>query len=75
MSPPAPTPALTFPFPEFRLNDVVYLVGLHGNVSAGACGRIVGRYARDTDPRYVVSFEDQLCNDVRADEIVPANAA
>jgi hypothetical protein len=70
----APGHALTFLFPEFRHNDVVCLVGLHGNVSPGACGRIVGRFARDVDPTYVVSFEDQVCTDVRADELVPANA-
>jgi len=70
----AHTPGLGFPFPEFRRNDVVCLVGLHGNVPAGACGRIVGRFARDVAPTYVVSFEDQVCSDVRADELVPAIA-
>ena len=66
--------APAFPFPEFRRDDVVSLISPHGNASAGACGRIVGRYARDADPTYVVRFEDQVCNDVRPDELVPANA-
>jgi hypothetical protein len=61
---------------EFGINAVVRLVEPHGNVPAGASGRIVGRYARSSDPTYVVSFggRDQgVTTEVRADEIALAH--
>ena len=42
---------------EFHLNDAVRLVARVGDVPAGARGRVLGRFARETNPTYVVSFD------------------
>ena len=63
---------------EFRLHDRVRLLRGHGDVQAGARGRILGRYAREADPTYCVSFDSkQVCTDIRFDELalVPRLAA
>jgi hypothetical protein len=58
---------------EFLRNDVVRLLGRHGDVRFGSHGRIVGRFARD-DVTYLVEFDrGQGCaSDVRPGEIVRA---
>jgi hypothetical protein len=61
---------------EFRMNDNVRLLDRHGDVRSGTLGRILGRFARETCPTYVVSFEGdrvRIANDVRFDEIVLAD--
>jgi hypothetical protein len=61
---------------EFQLNDNVRLLDRHGDVRSGTLARILGRFARETSPTYVVSFEGdrvRIANDVRFDEIVLAN--
>ena len=65
-------PALT----EFRPNDSVRLLDRHGDVRSGTLGRILGRFARDTSPTYVVSFEGdrlRIAGDVRFEELVLAD--
>jgi hypothetical protein len=67
-----PTPSLT----EFHLNDNVRLLDRHGEVRSGTLGRILGRFARETGPTYVVSFEGdgvRVAGDVRSEEIVLAD--
>jgi hypothetical protein len=67
-----PTPNVT----EFRLNDNVRLLDRHGDVRSGTLGRILGRFARETGPTYVVSFEGddiRVAGDVRFEEIVLAD--
>lgn len=66
---PNPTPTPT----EFHLNDNVRLLARHGEVRSGTLGRILGRFARETGPTYVVSFEGdyaRIAGDVRFEEIV-----
>ena len=61
---------------EFQMNDNVRLLDRHGDVRSGTLGRILGRFARETSPTYVVSFEGdrvRIANDVRFDEIVLAD--
>ena len=61
---------------EFQLNDNVRLLDRHGDVRSGTLGRILGRFARETYPTYVVSFEGdrvRIASDVRFDEIVLAD--
>jgi hypothetical protein len=57
---------------EFRLHDDVRLLDDHDDVRSGALGCILGRYARELGPTYLVRFGDQVCNDVRFEEIVIA---
>jgi hypothetical protein len=60
---------------EFRLNDNVRLLDRHGDVRPGTLGRILGRFARETSPTYVVSFEGdgaRIAGDVRSEEIILA---
>ena len=57
------------PHAEFRFNDDVELLGDHAGLRPGTRGRILGRYARELDPTYLVRFGSRVCNDVRADEI------
>jgi hypothetical protein len=60
-------------FAEFRANDRVRLVTNHGDVRPGTLGRILGRFAREACPTYVVSFEGDrphVAGDVRVEEIV-----
>jgi hypothetical protein len=67
------TPTLAPVIDVFRPNDEVRLILRHGDIRSGALGRILGRYARSTDPTYVVSFQDEPgCIEVRANEIVLA---
>jgi len=57
----------------FRPNDEVRLLFRHGDIRSGARGRVVGRFARRTDPTFVVSFQNQAgCIEVRADELALA---
>jgi hypothetical protein len=59
---------------EFSINQVVRLIEPHGDVLAGASGRVVGRYAR-SDPTYLVNFgghDPGVTAEVRADEIAMA---
>lgn len=66
---PTPPHALN----EFHLNDNVRLLEHHGEVRSGTLGRILGRFARDAAPTYVVSFEGdsvRIAGDVRFEEIV-----
>jgi hypothetical protein len=61
---------------EFHPNDSVRLLDSHGDVRAGTLGRILGRFARETGPTYVVSFEGdsvRVAGDVRFEEIVLAD--
>ena len=61
---------------EFRPNDSVRLLDRHGDVRSGTLGRILGRFARDTSPTYVVSFEGdrvRIAGDVRFEELVLAD--
>jgi hypothetical protein len=58
---------------EFHPNDNVRLLCSHGDVRSGTLGRILGRFARDAAPTYVVSFEGdrpRVAGDVRCEEIV-----
>ncbi|MDX6439446.1 MAG: hypothetical protein QOF45_2029 [Gaiellaceae bacterium] len=58
---------------EFHPNDNVRLLQSHGDVRSGTLGRILGRFARDASPTYVVSFEGdrpRVAGDVRFEEIV-----
>jgi hypothetical protein len=58
---------------EFHPNDNVRLLRSHGDVRSGTRGRILGRFARDASPTYVVSFEGdspRVAGDVRSEEIV-----
>jgi len=58
---------------EFHPNDNVRLLERHGDVRSGTLGRILGRFARETGPTYVVSFEGdnaRVAGDVRFEEIV-----
>jgi hypothetical protein len=58
---------------EFHPNDNVRLLGSHGDLRSGTVGRILGRFARDAAPTYVVSFEGDtphVAGDVRFEEIV-----
>jgi hypothetical protein len=67
-----PTPRPT----EFHPNDNVRLLERHGDVRSGTLGRILGRFARETGPTYVVSFEGdnvRVAGDVRFEEIVLAD--
>ena len=64
-----PTPPRT----EFYPNDNVRLLERHGDVRSGTLGRILGRFAREAGPTYVVSFEGdhvRVAGDVRFEEIV-----
>jgi hypothetical protein len=59
---------------QFLPNDLIRLIAAHGDHAAGACGHIVGRFAR-TNPTWVVSFDgDSHCVEVRGDEIVASAA-
>ena len=61
---------------EFQMNDNVRLLDRHGDVRSGTLGRILGRFARETSPTYVVSFEGdrvRIASDVRFEEIVLAD--
>jgi hypothetical protein len=61
---------------EFSVNQVVRLIEPHGDVLAGASGRVVGRYARSSDPTYLVNFgghDPRVTAEVRADEIAMAH--
>jgi hypothetical protein len=61
---------------EFQLNDNVRLLDRHGDVRPGTLGRVLGRFARETSPTYVVSFEGdgvRISGDVRSEEIVLAD--
>ncbi len=61
---------------EFQTNDNVRLLDRHGDVRSGTLGRILGRFARETSPTYVVSFEGdrvRIAGDVRFEEIVLAD--
>ena len=61
---------------EFQPNDNVRLLARHGDVRSGTLGRILGRFARETGPTYVVSFEGdsvRIAGDVRFEEIVLAD--
>ena len=67
-----PTPIPT----EFHPNDNVRLLKRHGDVRSGTLGRILGRFAREIGPTYVVSFEGdhaRVAGDVRFEEIVLAD--
>ena len=58
---------------EFHPNDNVRLLARHGDVRSGTLGRILGRFARETGPTYVVSFEGdsvRVAGDVRFEELV-----
>ena len=58
---------------EFHPNDSVRLLTHHGDVRSGTLGRILGRFAREAGPTYVVSFEGdtvRVAGDVRFEEIV-----
>ena len=61
---------------EFHPNDNVRLLQRHGDIRSGSLGRILGRFARESGPTYVVSFEGdhvRVAGDVRSDEIVLAD--
>ena len=61
---------------EFHPNDNVRLLQRHGDVLSGTLGRILGRFARESGPTYVVSFEGdhlRVAGDVRFEEIVLAD--
>jgi hypothetical protein len=59
---------------ELRTNDPVRLLVRHGDLPAGAIGRIVGWFAR-SNPTYVVRFaEANPCVEVLPAEIVRAEA-
>ena len=61
---------------EFHPNDNVRLLQRHGDIRSGTLGRILGRFAREECPTYVVSFEGdhvRVSGDVRFEEIVLAN--
>jgi hypothetical protein len=61
---------------EFRPNDSVRLLHRHGDVRSGTLGRVLGRFARDASPTYVVSFEGdrvRIAGDVRFEELVLAD--
>ncbi len=61
---------------EFHPNDNVRLLQRHGDLRPGTRGRIVGRFARENAPTYVVSFEgerERIAGDVRSEEIVLAD--
>ena len=61
---------------EFRMNDNVRLLDRHGDVRSGTLGRVLGRFAREISPTYVVSFEGdrvRIASDVRFEEIVLAD--
>lgn len=59
---------------RFHQHDAVRLLRSHGDHAAGACGHIVGRFARDV-PTWVVSFEGESRSvEVRGDEIAPVAA-
>ena len=51
MTPEVHTSALQ----EFRPNDAVQILDRHGDLPAGATGRVIGRFAR-SEPTYLVSF-------------------
>ncbi len=54
---------------RFRQHDRVRLLRSYGEQPAGACGRIVGRFARDV-PTWVVSVDgDSPAVEVRGDEL------
>ena len=55
---------------EFRPNDAVQILDGHGDLPAGAIGRVIGWFAR-SEPTYLVSFGVQVpCVQVRSDQIV-----
>jgi hypothetical protein len=61
---------------EFHPNDSVRLLQPHGDLRPGTLGRILGRFARESGPTYVVSFEGdhvRVAGDVRSDEIILAD--
>ena len=61
---------------QFHPNDIVRLLQRHGDVRSGTLGRILGRFAREAGPTYVVSFEGdhvRVAGDVRFEEIVLAD--
>jgi hypothetical protein len=44
---------------QLQVNDQVRLLAASGDVRPGARGRVVGRFARPTQPSYFVAFEGQ----------------
>jgi hypothetical protein len=57
----------------FRPNDDVRLIFHHGDVRSGTRSRVLGCYARSTDPTYLVSFQSEVgCIEVRPDELALA---
>jgi hypothetical protein len=67
------TPSPKSALPEFHLNDAVRLLVGHGDVPAGAVGRILGKFPRRHDSTYAVCFIDKRISvlEVRANEIGP----
>lgn len=57
---------------EFNLDDAVRLVGRHGDVLAGAIGRVLGSFPRPLETSYPVAFIQPKVTvlDLRPDEIV-----
>jgi hypothetical protein len=44
---------------QLQVNDQVRLLRTSGDVRQGSKGRVVGRFARPTQPSYYVAFEGQ----------------
>ena len=63
--------------PEFSLDDAVRLLAGNGDVSAGAVGRVLGKFPRPNNPTYVVCFVDKKVSalELRPSEIAPLDAA
>ena len=44
---------------QLQVNDQVRLLAASGDVRQGSTGRVVGRFARPTQPSYYIAFEGQ----------------
>ena len=71
------TPAPKSALPDFGLDDAVRLLAGHGDVPAGAVGRVLGKFARPNNPTYVVCFVDKKVSalELRPNEIALLDAS
>jgi hypothetical protein len=52
-------PTEVFAAAQLHLHDQVRLVTAHGDVREGSIGRILGRFARPSEPTFFVAFDGQ----------------
>ena len=58
------------PQSRFATNEIVELTRDHGSVPAGSQGRILGKFLRERNPTWLVSFDEaETCDDVVSTEL------